>query len=309
MIFMNLKRIARVGFVSFWRNWFVSLTSILVMTMTLFVIGSVIFIGAVLDSTVEQIKSKVDVNVYFVTSAGEEDVLSIKKSIEALPEVASVEYISREKALEDFRLRHADDQLTIQALEELEDNPLGAGLNIRAKETSQYESIAGFLENDGNVLSGAGAPIIDKVNYFQNKAAIDRLTSLTDSLDMIGLLVTIALSVISAFIVFNTIRLVIYTSREEISVMRLVGASNLYIRGPFIVEGVMSGLSAAVIALALFYPLTFWFGSFTQNFLGGVNLFDYYLDNFGQIFIIVILSGVFLGGLSSFLAVKRYLKV
>jgi cell division transport system permease protein len=307
MFFTTTKRILKSGFFNFWRNGFVSLSAVLIMIVTLFVIGSVIFLSAIFDSSLTAIRDKVDVNVYFVTGASEEDILSIKSSVEALPEVASVTYVSREEALEKFRERHQDDQFTIQALNELSDNPLGASLNIKAKEPSQYEGIAQFLQGD-NILSKEGQPIVDKINYFQNKTAIDKLTQIIDSSERLGFILTLLLVFISILITFNTIRLVIYISREEISVMRLVGASSSYVRGPFVIGGILYGFIAAVFTLVLFYPLTFWLGGLTEKFFIGLNVFDYYVGNFGQIFFIIASAGILIGGISSYLAVMRYLQ-
>lgn len=308
MWWTNTKRIIKYGSIGFIRNSFVSLSTILVMTITLFVIGSLIFIGAILTTTLNQVRDKVDINVYFVTTAPEGNILSLKKSIEALPEVKSVEYVSREQALEAFRARHANDQLTLQALEELDENPLGASLSIRAKETSQYEGIATFLENDVAVTAGE-SPIVEKVNFFQNKAAIDRLTRVIDSSERFGIAIIVFLLVASIMITFNTIRLAIYTARDEISVMKLVGAGNSYVRGPFVFEGILYGVVAGVITLVLFYPLTLWLGPITEGFFNDINIFQYYLDNFGQLFLIIMGVGVLLGASSSYLAVRRYLKV
>jgi cell division transport system permease protein len=305
----TFKRIIKSGFVNFWRNNFVSLSSILVMTLTLFVLGSIIFIGATLNAALEQIRSKVDVNVYFVTTAREDDILSIKTRLEEIPEVAEVEYVSRDAALERFRARHEDDQLTLQALEELGDNPLGANLNIRAKETSQYEGIAKFLENESALSTTGDDSIIDSINFFQNRVAIEKLTSIIDSAERFGLIVTIVLALATILITFNTIRLAIYTAREEISVMRLVGATNTYIRGPFVFEGIMYGFIAGITTLVLFYPFTLWLAPVTQNFFGDINVFNYYISNFVQMFFIIIGAGVVLGAISSYLAVRRYLKI
>ena len=307
MLWVETKRIIRSGFVNFWRNGFVSLASVVMMVVTLFVIGALLFLGAVFRASLENIKSKVDVNVYFVTDASEESILSMQTAIRALPEVAEVEYISRDEALTRFRVRHEEDQLTLQALDELGENPLGASLSIRAKETSQYESIAAFLEND-SAISVGGAPIVDKVNYFQNKVAIDKLTKIIDSAKTFGIAVTLILAIASILITLNTVRLAIYTAREEIAVMRLVGASNWYIRGPFLVEGFMYGIVAAIATLIIFYPLTLWLGPVTKNFFGDINIFHYYLAEFGRIAVILLSSGVLLGAASSYLAVMKYLR-
>jgi cell division transport system permease protein len=298
----------KAGFFNFWRSGYVSFASILVMVITLSVIGSVIFIGAVLNITMEELRGKVDINVYFVTAATEGDILSLKTKIEALPEVNSLEYVSREQALENFRLRHENDQITIQALDELGDNPLGAVLNIKAKEPSQYEGIANFL-NEENILSSDGQKIIDKINYFENRTAIDKLSRIINSAENLGLALSLALVIVSILITFNTVRLAIYISREEISVMQLVGASRNYIKGPFVVTGVIVGLISGLITMFIFFPVCYWLGNTTQNFFIGFNIFDYYIDNFFQIVFIVVGSGIGIGALSSFLAVRKYLKL
>ncbi len=119
---------------------------------------------------------------------------------------------------------------------------------------------------------------------------------------MIFIATTIAIS-------FNTLRLAIYSSREEISVMRLVGAGKGYIRAPFIVEGVLYGLIAGIVTLLFFYPLTWWMGKATASFFGGINVFNYYVTNFGFFFLVIVGSGIILGAVASYLAVRRYLHV
>ena len=205
-------------------------------------------------------------------------------------------------------LINENDEQTLQALAELNDNPLGASLNIKAKEPSQYEGIAGYLKGK-DVLLKDGASIVDKINYYQNKVAIDRFTKIIDGANKVGMGLIIILVLFSIIITFNTIRLTIYVSRDEISVMKLVGASNRYIRGPFVVSGIMYGFVSAMFTLIMFYPITFYSTRATENFFMGLNLFDYYIRNFGQIFLIIAGSGIFIGAISSYLAVRRYLKV
>jgi len=307
MFLINLKRILKSGFVNFWRNGVVSIASVLVMTVTLFVIGMLVFANAVLSTSLDRIKDKVDVNVYFVLDAEEEDIFALKNSLEQFPEVAFVTYTDRDEALANFRARHENDYLTIQALDELDENPLGASLSIKASETSQYASIAQFLEDQRDTSEETS--FIESINYFKNKIAIDRLTNITNGVEKLIFATTIFLGIMSIIIMFNTIRLAIYTAREEIAVMRLVGASNKYIRGPFVVEGIMYGVFSAIITIAIFYPVTFWIGDTTESFFGSINLFDYYIQNFAAIFILILSSGVLLGAVSSYLAVRKYLKV
>lgn len=304
----KLRRVVKSGFFNFWRSGYVSFASVLVMVIALSVIGGVLFIGAVLNITMQELRDRVDVNVYFVTTAAENDILALKTKIEALPEVARVQYVSREQALENFKTKHENDQITLQALEELGENPLGAVLNIKAQEPSQYEGIANFL-NEDNILSSGGQKIIDKINYFENRVAIDKLSRVINSAENLGLSVSLALVIVSIIITFNTIRLTIFISREEISVMQLVGASKNYIRGPFVVTGVLVGLISGLLTTILFFPLSYWLGNTTQNFFIGLNIFDYYLSNIFEIVFIIVGSGIGVGALSSYLAVRKYLKL
>jgi len=308
MFWTNTRRILRSGFVSFWRNRVVSLAPMLIITGTPFAIGRPVFIGAFLQSTLEQLRDNVDINIYFTTDAPEEQIQELQAALDNQPEVATTEYTSREQALANFKERHKGDELTLQALKELGENPLGASLGVKAHEANQYESIARFLEEQTALTQGDDA-IVENINFEQNRAAIETLSQVIEGSEKIGIAIIAFLILVSIVITFNTIRLAIYTSREEITVMRLVGANNRYIRGPFIVEGIMYGVVAAIIALALFYPTTLWLANATGKFFGGINLFQYYINNFVEVFIVIVSAGIVLGVVSSILAVRRYLRV
>jgi cell division transport system permease protein len=303
-----MKRILRSGLINFYRNTFISFASVLTMTITLLVIGSTIFLNAILSFTISNIERKVDINVYFYPNAVETQVLELKNSLEQLPQVASVQYVSREDALTAFQERHKNDELTLQALDELGTNPLGATLNVQAKDSSQYESIAQFLSSDDTLEGSPKSSLIEKVNFYQNKEIIDRLNNLSDTVKKIGIILTVIFTGISLAVTLNTIRMAIYSAREEIGVMRLVGAENKYIQGPFIVEGILSGLFAAVVTIIILFPITLWLSKYTVDFFGGLSLVKYYGDNFIQIFIVLLLVGIVLGSLSSIFAIRKYLK-
>lgn len=302
----EIKRIIKAGFINFSRSGIISWAAVLVLTITLSVITSIVFLQTILHNSLNQIKDKVDVTIYLTTSASEENIKSLKDSLEKLPQVASTEYVTAEESLKIFRDRHQDDYPTIQALDEIGSNPLGGYINVKAKEVSQYESIANFLKNDNELFIGPNS-VIDKVNYYQNKVVIDRLNSIIGGAEKLGFVITLILALIAVVISFNTIRLAIFISREEISVMRLVGASNMRIRGPFMIEGAIYGVIACVVTMLMFWPVTIWFKNNMTNFLG-INLYDYFVSNLFQIFIITLASGVLLGMISSSLAVRKYLR-
>lgn len=306
MIWITIKRIIKAGFVSFWRNGSVSLSAVFVMVIALFMIGSTLLITAFLGTGLKDLQDKIDINIYISANTPESTILELKSKIEALPEVKAVTYISREQALETFRTRHQDDHRIIQALEEVGTNPLTAALTVKAKEPAHYEGIAKFLENKSS-LSPDELSIVSKVNYNDNKIAIERLSRIIDGVKKLGGIITVVLVGISILITFNTIRLAIFIARDEISVMRLVGGSNEFIRGPFVVEGMIYGLVSGILTIIMFYPITYWLKNATQGFYGGIDLLHYFVANFVQIFFIIILSGIALGAVSSYLAVRKYL--
>jgi cell division transport system permease protein len=309
-----LKRILRAGFVGFWRNAFVSFTSIIVMVVALFVIASTLFNSYSLESALADFQDRVDINLYFVVDAKPESIEALKSEIEALPEVASVTLTTREQALLEFRERHKDDELILQGLEQLGENPLGASLAIRARETQQYEGISNFL-NERQAKETVGTSLIDRVNYQKNKDAIDRLTDLIETERRQNEVISLVLVLIAAFVMFNTVKLAIYNSKEEIAVMRLVGASNYYITMPFVIVGVMQGLIAGVLVLLLLYPALIWDETlfypfpFFNDATVQAFLFDYFVTEFATIFVVIVGGGILISAISSFLAVRKYLYV
>ena len=306
LMLTGLRRVVRAGFVGFWRNAYVSLASVFVLTVSLFVIGATMFVDQLLTTSLSTLQSKVDINVYFVPDAQEEEIDLLRTAVAALSDVERVDYTTREEALQQYRERNQDDEIAMQALEELNENPLGANIAIQAKETSQYEQIARFLEEQRE-LEQPQAPVIDEINYARNKESIDTLTTIIGATEQASFLVLAVLLIASILITFNTIRLAIYTSREEIAIMRLVGASNMFIRGPFMLQGMMYGFLAGLLALLIFYPVLVWLGPSTETFFE-LNLLTYYLDNIGYIFSVLVGIGIILGLVSSTLAVARYLR-
>ena len=308
MSWMIFKRVFVSGGKNFVRGGAVSAATVLIMTVTLAIIGSLIFLSALLSYTLQMIEDKVDVSVYFVTTASETDIFAVRDQLQKLPQVTSVTYTSAADALTAFRARHENDQLTLQALDELGGNPLDASLEVQAKNPSEYESIVNFLEASP-ALSASGTSVIDRINYAQNKEVIDRLSLAIQATREIGLAVVVLFALASILIAFATVRLAIYTAKDEIAVMRLVGASNAYIQGPFIVTGIITGVTAAVLVLLLLWPATRYAGEKNSSWFGGFNVASYYAAHFASIFTLLIVSSIVLGAIASVLAIHRYLKV
>ncbi len=318
MILTTFKRITKGGFVNFWRNGFLSFAAIVVITLSLSAFGILIFASAFGHSLLAQVKDKVDINVYFTLTAQESDIFALQKEIQALPEVLSVDYVSSTTALTNFETKWQDNALIMQGLQQVGGNPFPASLNIKAKDPGQYENIANFLTSK-NPLDASGAPIIDKINYQENKLIIDRLTAIIPAVQDTGLIIALIFLIVAIIIVWNTIRLIIFTARDEIAVMKLVGASNIYVRGPLVVSGIMYGVVSAIITLIVMAAFAYWSDALVlkvagvdvaTNFSLIVNVLSaYFIANFVQIFIIIMGSGIILGGVSSYVAARKYLKV
>lgn len=318
MIFTTVKRITRTGFVNFWRNGFLSFAAIVVITLSLCSFGMIIFTGAFGRALIADVKDKVDINVYFALSAQEPDILALQRDINALPEVASTTYVTRSQALAAFTAKWQDNALIMQGLQEVGDNPFPASLNIKAKDPGQYGSIADYLTGK-NPIDASGTPIVEKVNYQENKLIIDRLSRIIPVTEQAGLIIALILVIVAIIVVFNTIRLIIFTAKDEISVMKLVGASNIYVRGPLVVSGIMYGIVSASITLGLMWAFATWSDTVILR-LAGVQiasdfglivnvLSDYFQKNFSQIFLIIMGAGIVMGGVSSYIAARRYLRV
>ncbi len=307
---VTLQRILKSGIINFFRSGLVSLATVLVMSLSLLMLASV-FMGSVFLSTfIQELQGKVDVSVYFRKTVAENVITDLQAKVKDLPEVKNVVYISRDEALKRFLDRHKGEDTISRSIQVIEDNPFSASLEISAIDPTKYDVIASFLEqpeykdivdidNKGN----------QKITYRQNQAVIDRLTTMLGTAQTVGFSAAGILALIAIVIAYNTVRLAIYNSRDEISVMQLVGASPWFIRGPFLVEGFIHGIIATIFTLLVMYPGLWWIGTKTEGIFGGLNIFAYFVANIFQISFMVLVSGLVLGVLSSQLAIRRYLKV
>lgn len=299
----SLSRILKYGFQNFIRNGWLSVATIAVMVLALLVFLSLAFFDVVSKTAITSLQDKIDISVYFKHDILEEQILGLSKDIELLDEVKSVEYISQDKALAIFKEEHKDEVIIPQALEELNANPLPASLNIKAKDPRSYSVIATKLEAEKYTA------LIDKVTYAQSKRAIDRLTSIVDTFQNIGLAMTLVLSLVAILITFNTIRLAIYSNREEMGIMRLVGAANKFINGPYLVTGILYGVIAAIVSMIIVAPLVSLASPYIAALIPEMSLKAYFSSNLFRFFGLELLLGALLGAASSAIAIRRYLKI
>jgi len=305
-MFTSIKRILKSGWLSFSRDGGLAAATCFIVLIPIFLATSLFLLKDVSQFLISTIQEKADISVYFKESASEEDILKVEKEISKIPEVKNVKYVSKEEALESFVQRHKDEPVLMESLEEVGGNPFLAALNIRAFQASQYQAVANFLDD---TLSPSFKDLVEKVDYYQRKPVIERIFALTSGAGKAGISLSIVLAIVAILVAFNTIRLAILNQKEEIKVQRLVGASNWFIRGPFLVQGAISGTLAAIICLLIFTLICWFLSPKIEILFSDLNIWRYFTGNFFTIILIQLVTGIGLGVISSTIAIRRYLKV
>lgn len=299
---ISFQRVLRSGWEKFSRDKSSSGAALFVMVIVMSIATMLFFLQGAASFMVASLEESVDISTYLKNTATQEEVAQLKEELESMPEVREVKYVSKEQALESFVETHKQDEVILESLEIVGQNPLLASLSIKAFSVSQYPAISEFLENTPL------ASIINDVDYFDRAPVIDKLSTLTAGIQSAVFLVILFAGFVAVLVAFNTIRLTIYSSRDEIEIMRLVGASNWFIRGPFIIQGIIVGVLATLITTLLFFPLTLFVGIKLQSFAPGFDLFSYFSNNLLLILLLQLTAGIGLGVISSLIAIRKYLK-
>jgi cell division transport system permease protein len=302
-MFLVVWRTLKQGLVNFWRNGWLSLAATSVLMLSLYTIGVFSIITISTNQIIKKVESKIDVSIYFKSDTKEEKILEDKKDLENYQEIKSVKYISKDQALVDFKKNNANEPVIMESLKEIGDNPLLASLIVKANNPNQYQTIVDYVNKS------SFKDDISRINYEKNRDIIDNLNNIINQVKKIGFFVILIFGLIAILIIFNTVRIAIYSHRQEIEVMRLVGASNMFIRLPFIFEGILYGVIASLVAMGLLFisiKSVAYLGKFS---LISQNLLDVYWENLGLLFGIQIGVGVLLGIISSWIAMRKYLKI
>lgn len=299
-MFTALGRVCKTGMRHFVRNGWLSAATISVMVLALSMILGVLLFSVLMGALVDNLQSKLDVSAYFQLNVAEEEILKIKNELLALPEVRRVEYISSAEALSRFKERYKDDKTILASLSELDGKVFEASLNIGARNPEDFQSLIDFLN------ASARLPLISKVQ--ENKEVIGRLSAVITGIKTVGFGISILLAAVATLICFNTIRMAIYTLRDEVNIMKLVGGTNWFVRGPFLVEGFLYGIVSSLVVMLIFYPVIFTLSPSLARFFPGINLLDYFTENFMSLWFILLAVGALLGAASSMIAIRKYLR-
>lgn len=301
---VTFNRLIESGFTNFFRNIWLSLAATSIVTITLFIISTILVLYTLTNVSITNIKDKVGMTAYFNNQTSEKDILDLKAEIELMRGIKSVEYISNTQAREQFIAAHKEEPLWIETLNEFKDseNPLPNSFAIKAVELTDYANISDSLKGDRY------KPYFERIR--DNSVVINRLFSITNAIKKLGIVLIAVFVLVTIMVMFNTIRLTIYNRREEVEIMRLVGATNWYIRGPFIVEGLMYGLLATIITSAIMFGALTLMSAKVESFLELSEINENLLQTLMlQIIGLNLLVGVVLGIVASSIAIRRYLKI
>jgi cell division transport system permease protein len=304
---ITFSRIITTGMVNFARNAWLAVAAMAVMVVTLTIVLFSLVANATFTNTIEQITDKIDVSVYLKDSVTEQQRQQLIGDIKKLPNAESVNFVSKDEALQKYIQDNAQNPELLSAISQT-DNPLPATIQIKPRDLNRLDDLRTYLSQ-----KDIAAMQSDEPSYSgDRKEAIDKITHATNLLQRAGVVAVLVFAVISVLIIFNTIQMAIFNRRDELTIMRLLGASTWYIRGPFVVEAVIYGILSALISVFLINSM--FVASRSALEATSLGLLDinysaqYFKEHFWVLLALQLTVGILIGAASSTIATKRYLK-
>lgn len=301
---LSLYRIIKFSFQDIARNVWLTIVTITILLLALFSINTLSTVRVISDSAALAIKEKINISLYLKAEAPEPEIIALRDKIASSEKVKSVTYISKQSALESFREKYKNNQEVLSALKELGRNPLSPSLTIMPQDLEN----SSLLINELRVLED---PIIESRDFSDNTVILEKINNITKRVNEIGLFIIAIFILTSLLVVYNAIRVAIYTHRQEIEIMRLVGASNMFIYMPYVVSAFVYALISVLIIISVFYPFLSLLQPYLEVFFTGysVNILSYFVDNFWTIFGTQFLVVLLINILATLFAVRKYARV
>lgn len=303
-MFLSVARVIKFSLQDIGRNVWLSLVTIIILVLALFTVNMLLVVKVVGNTAVDAIKEKIDINLFLKNNAEEDKILALKTKIANLDEVKTVKYISKAEALSSFRKKHENSPEILESLRELGSNPLAPTLIIKPANLESFDNLT-------NKINAFDDEIIESRNFTNYKLMLEKINNITAKVTDAGIFLSSIFILITILVIYNSVRIAIYTHRHQITIMKLVGASNSFIQMPFLVSSVIYTFLGIIIVMALFYPLLSLLQPYLEAFFVGynVNLLNYFYGNIISIFGIQFLAATFINILASYVAVKKYSKV
>lgn len=303
-MFLSLIRVIKFSFEDIGRNIWLSLVTIIILILALFTVNMLLVVKVVGQAAVDAVKEKIDVNLFLKSGTPEDEALVLKSKIEGLSEVKGVTYISEVDALRDFKEKHRDNPQIIEALNQLGKNPLAPSLVITPVDINVFDDLI-------NQLNLIGSDSIESRNFANYKLMIEKINFITDKVSQAGVALSLIFVFVTLLVIYNSVRVAIYTHRKEIAIMRLVGASNWFIQTPYLLSSLIYTAIGVIIIMLMFYPFLSLLQPYLETFFVGynVNLLNYFYEHAVFIFGVQFLCAAAINLLASFLAVLKYSRV
>ncbi|OIO46992.1 MAG: hypothetical protein AUJ28_01520 [Parcubacteria group bacterium CG1_02_37_51] len=307
MFFIDIYRAFKFAWQSFWRNFWLSIVTITIISLALISVSLLLSFNLITANVLDIVQARTEIYIDLTDQAKTAQIDFLVNELNRVPDIKEVVYVTPDQTLERFKATYQDNELVIQSLESLGTNPFTGSLRIKVQEIDQFPVLLEEISKPeySEILE------IDNAEFYQARDLITSISSYSDKIEGFGFGISIFFILISVIVVFNTIQMGIYSHREEIGIMKLVGASNWFVRAPFLIEGVLYSVVAILIVLILFYPIAALIQPHLDNFLG-----EYTLDlvqsinqNIWLVLALEIGIAMFITVVSSFLATRRYLKV
>lgn len=298
---VSFLRAVKFSFQDVFRNVWLSLVTVIILVLALFTVNMLLVVKAVGETAVEAVKEKIDINLYLRTDAPEEEILALKAKISNLSEVKEVNYISKADALNNFKSNFQDNPEILQALREVGTNPLTPSLVIKPQHLDDFDNLV-------NKLNSFDDSIIESRNFTNYKVMLEKINNITNRVSEAGVALSLIFIFITILVIFNSVRVAVYTHRTEIKIMSLVGASNWFIQAPYLISSIIYTSIGIAFIMIIFYPFLSLLQPYLEAFFVGynVNLVSYFYDHiftvFGTQFVCASLINIF----ASYIAVRKY---
>jgi cell division transport system permease protein len=301
---LSLARIIKFGFQDVWRNFWLSLATIMILILTLFSVNLLLSLRIIGQAAVDNLKNRVDISIYLKQGVSEDKILNLRARLANINNVQEVVYTSQADALESFRQRYQANPEILQALQQLDQNPLTSSLVIKPKDPSLYENL---IEE----LNQIQDPLIASRNFQDNKKLLDKINYITDKINDIAIIISSIFLMIMLLVIFNSVRLAIYSHRQEIIIMKLVGASNFFIKAPFLFSSLIYTITGVILTAVIFYPFLNILQPYLDTFFFGYNidLLSYFNSRWLEIAGLQFLGIAAVNLLASYIAVGKYSKI
>jgi len=303
-MFLPFIRVIKFSFQDIARNIWLSLVTVIILILALFTVNMLLVVQVIGETAVDAIKQKIDVNLFLETDAPENEIMALKSKIKSLDEVKQVRYVSKSQAMQEFQTKHQDSPEVLEALRELGKNPLTPTLVIKPAGLDDFDTLL-------NKLNTFEEDIIESRNFTNYEVMLNKINSITEKVSEAGIVLSSIFIFITVLVIYNSVRVAIYTHRQEIAIMRLVGASNAFITMPFLMSALIFTLVGVAVIMVIFFPFLSLLQPYLETFFVGYNndIFNYFYANAWQIFGLQFLGAAAINLVASMLAVRKYSRI